>query len=172
MSPVKEWSRLRSTLRPLTAAIGSSMNNLFLESVYHTKCWQLLRLLFLPLDDESFRTGTVVGRQRGTLGLTRAQSKSTASSMSSWWPIRDTPKSSSSWWVIRSNWSPPTFSFSKVLMYCCRQSSRPGGNTQQIFQNSLNTETNLFTGRIRFWGFTSQTPSCKASTNNTSLEQL
>lgn len=71
-----------------------------------------------------------VGRSRGKLELTRAQSKSTASSTSSWWPILDTPKSSSSWWVIRSSWSPPTFSLSKVLMYCWRQSSRPGGTTQ------------------------------------------
>lgn len=50
--------------------------------------------------------------------------------MSSWWPILDTPKSSSSWWVIRNSWSPPTFSLSKVLMYCCRQSSSPEGTTQ------------------------------------------
>lgn len=77
-----------------------------------------------------WREYRVVGRQRGKLGLTRAQSKSTASRMSSWWPILDTPKSSSSWWVIRSSWSPPTFSLSKVLMYCCRQSSRPEGTTQ------------------------------------------
>lgn len=61
----------------------------------------------------------------GHLELTRAQSKSTASSISSWWPILDTPKSSSSWWVIRNSWSPPTSSLSKVLMYCWRQSSRP-----------------------------------------------
>lgn len=80
-----------------------------------------------------------MGRQRGKLGLTRAQSKSTASSISSWCPILDTPKSSSSWWVIRSSWSPPTFSFSKVLMYCCRQSSRPEGKAtgrQENFQHS------------------------------------
>lgn len=70
---------------------------------------------------ESFEIETL----DGDLELTRAQSKSTASSMSSWWPILDTPKSSSSWWVIRNSWSPPTFSLSKVLMYCWRQSSRP-----------------------------------------------
>lgn len=63
--------------------------------------------------------------------LTKAQSRSTASRMSSWWPIRDTPKSSSSWWVIRRSWSPPTFSLSKFLMYCCRQSSRPGAKTHK-----------------------------------------
>lgn len=81
-----------------------------------------------------------VGRQHGKLELTRAQSKSTASSMSSWWPILDTPKSSSSWWVIRSSWSPPTFSLSKVLMYCWRQSSRPGGTTQTEWQENFQAE--------------------------------
>lgn len=82
-----------------------------------------------------------VGRRRAKLELTRAQSKSTASSMSSWWPILDTPKSSSSWWVIRSSWSPPTFSLSKVLMYCWRQSSRPGGTTQTGWQENFQCGT-------------------------------
>lgn len=77
-----------------------------------------------------------MGRQRGKLGLTRAQSKSTASRTSSWWPILDTPKSSSSWWVIRSSLSPPTFSLSKVLMYCCRQSSSPEGWQENFLLNS------------------------------------
>lgn len=57
--------------------------------------------------------------------FTNAQSKSTASRISSWWPIRVTPRSSNSWWVIRSSWSPLIFSLSKFLIYCCRQSSRP-----------------------------------------------
>ncbi len=57
--------------------------------------------------------------------LTSAQSRSTASRMSSWWPIRETPRSSSSWWVILNSCSPPTFSCSKFLMYCSKQSSKP-----------------------------------------------
>lgn len=74
-----------------------------------------------------FLSGSVtVGRRSDAPRLTRAHSRSTASRMSSWCPILDTPRSSSSWWVIRSSWSPPTFSLSKVLMYCWRQSSRPG----------------------------------------------
>lgn len=63
------------------------------------------------------------------LGLTRAQSRSTASRMSSWCPMRDTPRSSSSWWVMRRSWSPSTFSVSNVWVYCCKQSSRPAGWT-------------------------------------------
>lgn len=58
--------------------------------------------------------------------LTRAQSRSTASSTSSWCPILATPSSSRSWCVILSSCSPLIFSRSKLLTYCCRLSSKPG----------------------------------------------
>lgn len=57
--------------------------------------------------------------------LTSAHRRSTASKISSWWPMRLTPRSSSSWCVMRSSWSPLIFSLSKFLIYCCKQSSRP-----------------------------------------------
>lgn len=66
------------------------------------------------------------------LKLTRAHSKSTASRMSSWCPMRVTPSSSSSWWVMRNNWSPAIISLSKFLIYCCRQSSRPEADKKYI----------------------------------------
>lgn len=107
-----------------------------------------------------------MGRQCGKLGLTRAQSKSTASSMSSWWPILDTPKSSSSWWVIRSSWSPPTFSLSKVLMYCCRQSSRPEGNTQHDRKTFTTARQgkHFVCWRYQIFRFISQSSSCQILT--------
>lgn len=58
---------------------------------------------------------------------TRAQSRSTASRMSSWCPMRETPSSSSSAWLILSSRSPHTGARSNTQMYCCRQSSRPAG---------------------------------------------
>lgn len=60
--------------------------------------------------------------------LTRAQSKSTASRMSSWCPMRETPRSSSSAWLILSSLSPHTPPRSNTHTYCCKQSSRPTGN--------------------------------------------
>lgn len=57
--------------------------------------------------------------------LTRAQSRSTASSTSSWWPILATPSSSRSWCVIFSSCSPLIFSRSKLPTYCWRLSSKP-----------------------------------------------
>lgn len=98
----------------------------------------------LPPTSEVWNSFEEAVQSSGKLGLTRAQSKSTASSMSSWWPILDTPKSSSSWWVIRSSWSPPTFSLSKVLMYCCRQSSRPEGWQKNTFCASRQHEKCVF----------------------------
>lgn len=63
--------------------------------------------------------------QSRTHKLTRAQSKSTASRMSSWCPMRETPSSSSSAWLILSSRSPQTPPRSKTHTYCCKQSSRP-----------------------------------------------
>lgn len=59
--------------------------------------------------------------------LTRAHSRSTASSTSSWWPILATPSSSRSWCVIFSSCSPLIFSRSKLPTYCWRLSSKPWG---------------------------------------------
>lgn len=65
--------------------------------------------------------------------LTRAQSRSTASSTSSWCPILAMPSSSRSWCVIFSSCSPLIFSRSKLLTYCWRLSSKPW-NTRQSRQ--------------------------------------
>lgn len=68
---------------------------------------------------------------------TKAQRRSTASRMSSWWPTRLTESSSRSWWEIFNSCWPSIFSFSKLVMYCWRLSSSPerdreGDVTQRV----------------------------------------
>lgn len=87
-----------------------------------------------------------VKRQRpGWRLLTKAQSRSTASSTSSWCPTRDTPRDSSSWWDILSSFSPSTCCSWNDGMYCCRQSSRPEGQTRGGATNTpfIKRETSL-----------------------------
>lgn len=57
--------------------------------------------------------------------LTKAQSRSTASRISSWWPTRVIVSSSRSWWEIFRSCSPLIFSLSKLGTYCWRLSSSP-----------------------------------------------
>ena len=81
--------------------------------------------------------------------LTRAQSKSTASRMSSWCPMRETPSSSSSAWLILSSLSPHTPPRSNTHTYCCKQSSRPAANTHILW--GLLTVNNLRVKNLSFF---------------------
>lgn len=65
------------------------------------------------------------------LKRTRAQRRSTASRISSWWPTRLTASSSRSWWEIFNSCWPSIFSFSKFGMYCWRLSSSPERNRER-----------------------------------------
>lgn len=62
--------------------------------------------------------------------LTNAQSRSTASRISSWWPTRVIVSSSRSWWEIFRSCSPLIFSLSKLGTYCWRLSSSPETQTE------------------------------------------
>lgn len=62
---------------------------------------------------------------------TRAQRRSTASRMSSWWPTRLTVSSSRSWWEIFNSCWPSIFSFSKFGTYCWRLSSSPDRDREE-----------------------------------------
>lgn len=73
--------------------------------------------------------------------LTRAHSRSTASSTSSWCPILATPSSSRSWCVIFSSCSPLIFSRSKLLTYCWRLSSKPENTRRRRQTGSLSRQT-------------------------------
>lgn len=62
---------------------------------------------------------------------TRAQRRSTASRMSSWWPTRLTASSFRSWWEIFNSCWPSIFSFSKFGMYCWILSSSPDRDREE-----------------------------------------
>lgn len=77
--------------------------------------------------------------------LTNAQSRSTASRISSWWPTRVIVSSSRSWWEIFRSCSPLIFSLSKLGTYCWRLSSSPETQTESEHERH---NTKKLSGRV------------------------